>query len=77
MVKKLKELSNTDLDNYFRNDRNYGGTFSKDKLPKSIAKKFYVVNMQNENDGQGSHWTLLDNATGKVVNYFDSVSIKI
>lgn len=73
MVKKLKELSNVDLDKCFASDSSYGGCYSKDQLPRTLGSKFYVVNMQNEKDGGGTHWVLLDNRNPKLVQYVDSM----
>ncbi len=36
-----------------------GGIYSKDKIPKLIADKFYIINMQNSSDGDGSHWVTM------------------
>lgn len=73
MVKKLKELSNVDIDRTFVSDPSYGGCYSKDQLPPHLDAKFYVLNMQNENAGPGTHWTMLDNRDPKIVQYFDSM----
>lgn len=73
MVKKLKELSNVDIDRMLHDDRNYGGCMSKDELPRTLNRKFYVLNMQDSKDGGGTHWTLLDNRDTKNVQYFDSM----
>ena len=34
------------------------GVFSKDLLP-SLKKGFYIINIQNHDEGSGSHWTCL------------------
>lgn len=72
MVKKLKELSNLDLDKALVKVPGYGGTFSKDKLPQELEGKFFVVNMQDLNDGPGTHWILIDDRDPSYVNFFDS-----
>lgn len=72
MAKKLKELSNVDIDQMASSLRGYGGCMSKDELPRSLGRKFYVVNMQDSNKGGGTHWVLTDNR-GKQVIYFDSM----
>lgn len=38
------------------NIQNFNGVYSKDKLPKEKQKGFYIVNMQDFNDGNGTHW---------------------
>lgn len=37
--------------------KNFMGVFSKDQLPKQQKKGYYIINIQNENDGDGTHWT--------------------
>ena len=45
----LKDLK---LDKYF------GGIYSKNELPKHLMrKKFYIINLQSSDDGEGSDWT--------------------
>lgn len=65
------------------------GVFNKDTLPKDKKIGSYYVNMQNSNDGQGTHWVmfkiygkdsrskLFDDAGPKVCDalYFDSFGI--
>jgi hypothetical protein len=33
------------------------GVFSKDMLPKERVAGSYIINLQDHNDGDGSHWT--------------------
>ena len=72
----LQELSNVDIDSYYKNNPRYGGCFSKDDIihanPKS--NKFYVLNLDSR-DGQGSHWVCLYNCDKKYVYYFDSFGV--
>lgn len=49
------------------------GVFSKDKLPKDLKDGWYVMNLQNSNDGGGSHWTCFKSINGsKIIEYFDA-----
>lgn len=73
MPKPLKELSNIQIDKKCQNNPNYGGCYSKDQLPKPLSNKFYVVNMQDHNAGNGTHWVLLFNCKPNIVIYFDSM----
>lgn len=73
MVKKLKELSNVGLDKSLVSDPSYGGCYSKDRLPPTLGPSYYIMNMQDEKDGGGTHWTLIDNRNPKLVSYFDSM----
>ena len=58
-------LSNIEIDNHFRKGPYaalYGGTFSKDRLPKGgPAGKCYIINIQSfdQGDRAGSHWVAL------------------
>ncbi len=54
MVKKLRELSNVDVDRIGSRLRGYGGCLSKDQLPRTLPPKFFVVNMQDSTKGNGT-----------------------
>ena len=66
----FKALSNWDLDKMFARNKNYGGTLSKDELPR-LQSKFYVVNMSNAGE-EGTHWVMVYNVRPHDVYYFDS-----
>jgi hypothetical protein len=38
-------------------DKHFGGVYSKDQLPELIKDKFYIVNLQDHDEGAGTHWT--------------------
>lgn len=58
-MNELNELSNMDILNILgKKNIRINGVFSKDLIPK-LKKGFYVINIQNSNDGNGSHWTCL------------------
>lgn len=69
----MPELSNDQIDNHFKGDAAYGGCYAKDEMPRNLAGKFVILNMQNSDDGQGTHWVLLYNCKPKQVIYFDSM----
>jgi hypothetical protein len=49
------------------------GIFSKDKLPKDLKDGWYVINLQNSNEGGGTHWTCFKSINGnKIIEYFDA-----
>lgn len=51
------------------------GVYSKDDLPNKRYIGSYYINMQNMNDGNGSHWVFCHiNDKGKAI-YFDSFGI--
>jgi hypothetical protein len=55
------QLSNFEIDNYLKKYKRFKGCFSKDKLTKNDLDKncYYIINIQNSEDGNGSHWTCL------------------
>lgn len=62
----MNSLTNKQIMDYLDDDDIIiNGIFSKDELPKNLKNGFYVVNMQNSNDGNGTHWVAL---------YFDNIS---
>ena len=47
--------------------------FSKDKLPKQLKLGWYVINLQSENDGNGTHLVAFKYKNNEIdYNYFDS-----
>jgi len=57
-MSNYKELSNYDIENILKNKQiRINGIFSKDKLPKQLSNGFYIINIQNSDDGDGTHWT--------------------
>ena len=51
------------------------GVFSKDRLPVERAPGGYIINLQSEADGDGTHWTyaqIFQTKKGKTALYFDS-----
>ncbi|DAC81513.1 TPA_asm: adenain+ [Capsaspora MELD virus 1] len=69
----MKVITNFDFDDRYADDDRYGGTFSKDTLPKTPEKKFYFINMADDKDA-GTHWVHVDNRFPNVF-YFDSFGV--
>ena len=68
----MNALSNVDImDILNKYNISIGGIFSKDKIPKLIVDKFYVINMQNSTEGDGTHWVCFY-FNGMDNYYFDS-----
>jgi hypothetical protein len=65
-------LSNIDIEDILRDKPvNFGGVYSKDKIPKELKKDYwYIINMENENDGDGSHWVCFK--YGDNIEYYDA-----
>jgi len=51
----------------------FNGVFSKDKL-KNLKNGNYIINMENEKDGHGSHWCAFTYNNGNIT-YFDSFGL--
>ena len=69
----MKELSNTDIENIFKNNSLFGGVINKDDL-KYLGKKIYIVNL-DEKKGNGTHWTMISNISPHKIYYFDSFGV--
>ena len=55
------ELSNFDIINLIKDyniDYCFGGIYSKDQLPTLERNKFYIINLQDSDAGNGTHWTV-------------------
>ena len=70
------ELSNFDIIDIIKDlklDHCFGGIYSKDQLPKDLTRtKFYIVNMQDHDEGNGTHWTAFYYNKPLTSIYFDS-----
>ena len=70
------ELSNFDIINLIKDyniDYCFGGIYSKDLLPQDLKRtKFYIVNMQDHDEGNGSHWVVFYYNKPLASIYFDS-----
>jgi hypothetical protein len=54
-------------------DKHLGGIYSKDQLPKELIRdKFYIVNLQDHDKGDGTHWTVFYYNKPLTSIYFDS-----
>jgi hypothetical protein len=70
------ELSNFDIINLIKDykiDYCFGGIYSKDLLPKPLRRgTFYIVNIQDHDDGNGTHWVVFYHNNPLTSIYFDS-----
>lgn len=69
-------LSNFDLERLAKKYRlQLNGVFSKDTLPNKLQQGWYIINLQNLGDGQGTHWTCYyhEPITKEQSVYFDSM----
>ena len=70
------ELSNFDIINLIKDykiDYCFGGIYSKDQLPQDLTRtKFYIVSMQDHDEGNGTHWVVFYYNKPLTSIYFDS-----
>ena len=48
------------------------GVYTKDQLKAPLKEGFYIVNLQDSDDGDGSHWTTLYKNNNGISLYYDS-----
>ncbi len=68
----LWALSDSEINNYFKNEKLYLGTYAKDEIPMALAKRkrgAMIINMGDINTG-GTHWVAILMGTNTI--YFDS-----
>lgn len=70
----MKQLDSDMIDAHYKGNPHFGGWYSKNRLPV-LQKKFYIVNMQNEGEGGGTHWIMVYNCKPSTCVYFDSFGI--
>jgi hypothetical protein len=66
-------LSNIDIIKIIQKHKfkHFHGVYSKDLLPQHLQIGWYIINMEDSNDGNGTHWTCFHYTIDKMV-YFDS-----
>ena len=63
-------LTNIQINNLLSHIPNYRGCYSKDQIPSKLERNcWYVLNMQNSKDGDGTHWVCFK--YGYPVTYYD------
>lgn len=67
-------LSSEDIDSYLRNVKSYHGWYCKDKIPKNLKNGWYVINMQNSTDGDGTHWVCMKYSPN-LISYYDPFGV--
>ncbi len=72
----MKQLSNTQIDKYFKGDIRYQGCYCKDQLPStSKSNTFYLINLDDSTDSRaGTHWTFVY-IKPKQCLYFDAFGV--
>ena len=73
MSNELSNFDLTDIITSMKLDKHLGGIYSKDQLPKELIRdKFYIVNLQDHDKGDGTHWTVFYYNQPLTSIYFDS-----
>jgi hypothetical protein len=73
MSNELSNFDLTDIITSMKLDKHLGGIYSKDQLPKELMRgKFYIVNLQDHDKGDGTHWTVFYYNQPLTSIYFDS-----
>lgn len=69
-------LTNFDLEQISDNMKlDLIGVFSKDMLPKERVAGSYIINLQDLNDGEGTHWVVFKIFDNGKACYFDSFGV--
>ena len=73
MSNELSNFDLTDIITSMKLDKHLGGIYSKDQLPKELMRgKFYIVNLQDHDKGDDTHWTVFYYNQPLTSIYFDS-----
>ena len=70
----VKTTSNFQFNEYYKNQPLYGGCLCKNevaKLKRGPDNKFWILNMEDSDDGNGSHWVCCIDTLPGVVFYAD------
>ena len=71
----MKTLSDYDINQILKkNNLTINGIYTKDRLPINLKNGFYIINMQNSIDGNGTHWTVLLKNNNTII-YYDSFGV--
>jgi hypothetical protein len=69
-------LSNFDLEDMAEKDGlDLIGVFSKDMMPKERVMGSYIINLQDYDDGNGTHWVACKIFNNKKCCYFDPFGV--
>ena len=69
---KSNSLYSDELEKILNEHHYYiNGVYSKDTLPNNLKIGWYIINLQNLNDGTGTHWTCFK-YNPNIIEYFDA-----
>jgi hypothetical protein len=70
---KREMITNFELEDIANSrDLDLIGVFSKDDLPIKKISGSYIINLQNQDDGNGTHWVVFKIFSNRDCCYFDS-----
>jgi hypothetical protein len=72
-ISESNGLNTLQIDKMLKGCKIYNGIYSKDKLPKKLKEGWYIINMQNADEGNGTHWTCFNYSKTKPIVYYDSL----
>ena len=75
LINTDNELSNFDIIKIIEDMKLthvFGGVYSKDQLPTLERNKFYIINLQDSDAGNGTHWTVFFYNKPLTSIYYDS-----
>lgn len=68
--------SDFDINRYYQGNKMYGGCYCKDQLiNKKPRGKFYVINLQDSDEGNGTHWVLVSDIRPLPPTYIDPYGV--
>ena len=67
-------LTNIEINEYYKNEPNFNGVYSRNNLPNKIKKGAYVINL-DEYENTGTNWLALF-VKPKYTVYFDSFGVE-
>ena len=67
-------LTNFEIQTYYQNEPKFNGVYSRNKLPKTIKNRAYVINLDEYADA-GTHWIFLFVKNTEII-YFGSYGYK-
>lgn len=74
-MEKAHPLSNFEIDNMLKDNKNYIGTFSRDNTQYLKKNQSLILNLDDKK-GNGTHWTaIIKNENGTEIYYFDSFGL--
>ena len=65
----MNALSSKDLEQMVKQYgiNNFNGIYSKDLLPDKLIKGWYIINLENHDEGNGTHWTCFKITIDKLI----------